>query len=462
MIAKFKGFRSETMQADEKTLDLYIYDVISVWGVSAADVAEALHEAGDVDKINLYINSPGGSIWEGMAIVSLLRRHKAQVNVWIDSIAASMASLIMLVGDTVTMMPGAMVMIHNPSGGICGQARDIKKYACLLDKYTDIGVAMYAARTSQTPEQIREWMDEETWFTPEEAVEAGFADAISDEGEDASLMFDLSHFKNVPSQLKGTNLPWQHAGEWGATVAKYDQTVLEMAAVADFETIESLATAMTKRDRDDVPDGNTSVPSHKENKMDPKLINAMKKAGLVGEEATKHTAEAVLGTWYSMQNREQPEAVDAIVADIEAGAKTPVPDGKLLTTQDEIDKQIADATAEATEAVVKERDAALSAAASETKTIVLDVLARCETAGQPLATAIELVKLDSVESVKDALIAKLCEDRQSVGTDESSQDTAAAAKQKKWQAEFDALGGADKLGCTLEQYIESSMSVLPE
>ena len=182
MTARFKGFRSEVLEAKEargfRFLDLYIYDVISYWGVSAADVAKAIEDAGDVERINVFISSPGGSVWEGMAIYSLLKRHPAHVTVVVDSLAASMASIIAMVGDEIRAMPGAMVMIHNPAANVYGQSKDMKKYASLLDKIKAVAVSIYAKRTGRDAADIEQWMDEETWFTATEALENGFVYVI--------------------------------------------------------------------------------------------------------------------------------------------------------------------------------------------------------------------------------------------------------------------------------------------
>lgn len=483
MTAKFKGFRSEVMEAPEakgfRFLDLYIYDVISDWGVSAADVARAIDDAGDVERINVFINSPGGSVWEGMAIHSLLKRHPAHVTVVVDSLAASMASIIAMVGDEIKVMPGAMVMIHNPLGGVYGQSKDMKKYADLLDKIKAVAVSIYAKRTGRDAADIEQWMDEETWFTAEEALENGFADALDDVEEDdakAIATFDLSGFKNVPESLKGKHLRNGLATSFDV-VARYDQSMLPMVAQAGAEgsrDIESLlelpeiaAALMTKRNRVQ-PDGNSlGHKSQKEkNHMDPKTMQAMREAGLIDGDATKRAAELVLAAWYSVQNREQPESVDQIVADLEAGVQFAVPEGHVLTTQDAIDAQVAAAKAEATAEADKGRTEAITAAVAETKGRIAEILARCQVADLGLEKAADMVKRDlTVEEAKDEMFAELCKIRKPVGVD-SKEGNSKPDPDQKYRAEFDALGGEAALGVTVEQYIATAKEMatcgLPE
>jgi|GEM_PF-1950797 ATP-dependent Clp endopeptidase proteolytic subunit ClpP len=454
MIATFKGFRSEVMQADsEKVLNLYIYDVISVWGVSSADVAEALEDAGTVDRINLYVNSPGGSVFEGLAIHSLLRRNSATIDAYVDSLAASMASVIIMAADKITMMPGSFIMIHNPSGGVYGQAKDFAKYATLLDKLKASSLAIYAKRTKQDREELAKLMDDETWMGPEEAMAKGFADAIDEDGETATAMFDLSGFSHVPETLQHAR---KRGAAWSQEIAEADAVVLSTVAMADLDNFDLLATALSKRDRVQVPDVTSSVQSQKENNMDPKLMSALKKAGMVTEQATSQTADAVVDTWYAVQNRQKPEASDAIISEIEAGVQFPVPAGKLLTTQDEINHQVAEAKAAAVAEETANQAKLADKAIADTKAYVADVLERCITAKQDLRFAIDMVKLESLDSVKDSLIAKLCKDRAPLG-DDAGGDRGKPTPEERFRAEFKAAGGESEVGVTEEQYIRTRL-----
>ncbi len=159
--------------------DVYIYDTIGEdWfgeGVSAKSFAAQLSDL-DVDQINLFLNSPGGAAWDGLAIMNALRRHKATVNVTVDALAASAASVIAMAGDHITMNRGAELMIHDASGWAMGNAQDMRDTADVLDKLSNSYADAYAARAGGDRGVWRDRMTAETWFTAEEAVLAGLAD----------------------------------------------------------------------------------------------------------------------------------------------------------------------------------------------------------------------------------------------------------------------------------------------
>lgn len=158
--------------------DVYIYDEIgeSWWGgISAKDFAAQIADL-QVDQINLMLNSPGGAAWDGLAIMNALRRHKASVNVSVDGLAASAASIIAMAGDHITMNRGSELMIHDASGYAGGNAQVMRDTAAVLDKLSDSYADVYAARAGGDRAHWREQMTAETWFTAEEAVLAGLAD----------------------------------------------------------------------------------------------------------------------------------------------------------------------------------------------------------------------------------------------------------------------------------------------
>lgn len=184
------------------------------WGISAKDVSAALDGLGDdVDEIRVRINSPGGEVWEGMAILNMLRAHKARVVAVVDGIAASAASVIATGCDETVMSPGTQMMVHDASGFCLGQANDMRKMAQALDSVSDSIASIYAESAGGTSAEWRAVMVEETWYTAEEAVEATLADRVAvvpdaggattagaepaadpDEVEDA---FDLSIFNHA-------------------------------------------------------------------------------------------------------------------------------------------------------------------------------------------------------------------------------------------------------------------------
>ncbi len=195
-----KGY---SMKAEEGKAEILLYEVISpYYGVSAKQFHADLKALGEVEQIELRINSPGGSITEGMAIHSILKRQTAKVVAHVDGIAASMASVVAMAASEIVMAEGSYLMIHNPLGAVMGEAKEMRDYADLLDKMKSQLVNIYAKRSKKTPEEIAQLMDDETWFTPDEAVDAGFADRTSAELALAASL-DAKMFNKLPNKLQG-------------------------------------------------------------------------------------------------------------------------------------------------------------------------------------------------------------------------------------------------------------------
>jgi ATP-dependent Clp protease protease subunit len=193
------------IEAKAKKAEIWIYaDIGETWwgdGITAKQFVDELKAAGDVDEILVHMNSAGGLVFDGVAIYSNLKKHPAAVTVEIDGLAASIASLIAMAGNTVTMAENAMMMIHQGMGLAIGTADDMRDYAAKLDKIDDMLVRTYVDNSDRTDEQIREMLAAETWMSAQEALEYGFIDAITEEQRMAAH-FDLSRFKNVPKKLE--------------------------------------------------------------------------------------------------------------------------------------------------------------------------------------------------------------------------------------------------------------------
>lgn len=188
-------FRIEA-KAAEKAADVYIYDEIGYWGVSANDFAVQL-AALDVSTINLKINSPGGEVFDGVAIYNAIKNHPATVNVSVDGLAASAASFIAMAGDTVKMARGSQMMIHDALAICIGNAADMIETAGLLDKISETIASLYAEKAGGTITSWRDAMRAETWYTADEAVAAGLADEAVQPVTDpkaATNQWDLSIF----------------------------------------------------------------------------------------------------------------------------------------------------------------------------------------------------------------------------------------------------------------------------
>jgi HK97 family phage prohead protease len=156
--------------------NVYIYDKIGgSLGVNAKTFAADLADL-DVDTIHLRINSPGGSVFDALAIMNTLRQHPSRVVAHIDGIAASAASVVMLGADEIVVEPGGEVMTHNASTTADGQPTMLRQVATWLERQSDNIADLYAQRSGATREQWQQLMDEETWFYGDEAVQIGLAD----------------------------------------------------------------------------------------------------------------------------------------------------------------------------------------------------------------------------------------------------------------------------------------------
>lgn len=193
---------------DEKTGELTLYGEISNetwWGdeVTPKQFKEELDALGDIDVLNVYINSPGGDVFAGQAIYSMLKRHKATVNVYVDGLAASIASLIAMAGDKVIMPQNAMMMIHSPWTLAIGNAQEFRKIADDMDKIRDSMVVAYKSRSALTNEEILDMMDDEKWLSADDCLEYGFADEIEETKQVAACLDKevLGRYKNTPEGL---------------------------------------------------------------------------------------------------------------------------------------------------------------------------------------------------------------------------------------------------------------------
>lgn len=200
-----RSWFSIRMAADAQQADILIYDYIGFGGVTANDFANELKSI-QAKTINVRLNTPGGDVFDGLAIYNSLKSNAADIHVQVDALAASIGSIIAMAGDTITMAESSFLMVHNPWALVIGNAKDMRDMAATLDKVGGSLAGIYASRAKATTEQAQAWMDAETWFTAEEAKAAGLADVVlsnkqpSDEMQ-AKQQFDLSGYTKVPSAL---------------------------------------------------------------------------------------------------------------------------------------------------------------------------------------------------------------------------------------------------------------------
>lgn len=171
-----KNWYSIQAKADQPA-EISVFDEIGAWGVTAKQFIGDL-KAIDATSIKLAINSPGGSVFDALAMYNALRQHPASVEVTVLGIAASAASLLAMAGDKIIMPENAFMMIHNPINFAYGDSAELRSMADVLDKIGASLVATYALRTGLPEADIQELLDAETWLNAEEAVGLGFADEL--------------------------------------------------------------------------------------------------------------------------------------------------------------------------------------------------------------------------------------------------------------------------------------------
>lgn len=174
-------------KVENGTLVIRLYDYIDgdggYWGISADEFAQAIDNAeGDIERIELRINSGGGSVWDGLALLNTLRDHPAPVKAVVDGVAASAASFIAVACDEVVMMPNSRLMIHDAIARCIGQAIDMRECADFLDDTSDNIAEIYATKAGGTAQEWRSTMTAKgllgQWYSAQDAVDAGLADRV--------------------------------------------------------------------------------------------------------------------------------------------------------------------------------------------------------------------------------------------------------------------------------------------
>ena len=206
--------------AGERIGEVYVYGNIVPYrqddeDTTAMSFKKDLEALGEIDTLNLYVNSPGGSVFQAQAIYSIIARQKAEKNAYIDGLVASAASFLIMAADTIYMPKNATMMVHNPMALVIGNAKDLRREADALDKIRVGMIEAYLAHAGDklSEEKLKELLDAETWLTAEESYSYGFVDELIDAKEIAACVdTDLfSVYKNTPRSLleerrEGVNL----------------------------------------------------------------------------------------------------------------------------------------------------------------------------------------------------------------------------------------------------------------
>ncbi len=191
-----KGTRFEASEKGD-TPTIYLFDEIGYWGVDAASFIDMFAQYKNESALTLKINSPGGSVFEGFTIYNELAQFKGDLTVEVVGMAASIASVIAMAGDKIKISNNGRVMIHNASTFAYGNKFAMQELYDWLDSIDGDMIDIYASKTGGDRKQIENWLDAETWFKGQKAVDAGFADEVTSK-DNARAFFDLSRFKNAP------------------------------------------------------------------------------------------------------------------------------------------------------------------------------------------------------------------------------------------------------------------------
>ena len=181
---------------------------VTWWGdeITPAQFKKDLDALGDVSELEIHINSGGGDVFAGFAIHNMLARHKAHKTVYIDGLAASIASLIAMAGDEIVMPHNSMMMIHNAWAMTMGNAEELRKMADELEKIDGVLRDTYVAKTGLDESEIADMMANETWFTANDALDLGFATSIEDSVQiAASLDYKFyDRYQHIPDNVMKT------------------------------------------------------------------------------------------------------------------------------------------------------------------------------------------------------------------------------------------------------------------
>lgn len=334
-------------------------------GFSALDVANALSEVGRKTAVNVRINSGGGDALEGLAIHSLLTAHKGTVTVFVDSIAASAASIIAMGGDEIVMRKGAMLMIHDPGGITIGNAADHEKTLEALDTIATSMADIYADRAGKSIEDARADMVEEIWLTADEAVSEGYADRTENGSRARNVVpFPYTAYKNAPDRIV-------------ALARKQGWTMKARASMAHSATPEEEDEDMANEKKGGAPNGATE-----DSEFQAKVTAEVERQLKARDDAAKEAAEK------------------------EAAEKT---------------KTASNATAETPEAM------ATRIRAEEQKRMA-DITAACNLAGQPAKAATFIAEGKSLSEVVAALQAGRASGQKPQASSELSNHSTGGAK----------------------------------
>lgn len=241
--------------AVDPATSITIYDQIGAdwWtgeGTTAKRISGALRAIGD-KHATVYINSPGGDVFEGLAIYNLLREHQAGVTVKVVGVAASAAAIIAMAGSRIEVARAGFLMIHNSWTVAIGNQHDMRETADWLAPFDKTQVDIFAARTGESPEKIAKMLDAETWIGGQEAVDTGFADALlpADEVTEAEEAPAAASVRRLENSLRASGMSRKDAAtlisDFKASLRDAAQPEPGQRDAADLQALASKAASLT-------------------------------------------------------------------------------------------------------------------------------------------------------------------------------------------------------------------------
>lgn len=235
-----QGRRFDVHAQDDAT-EIDLYDEIGFWGVSAQQFRDMLPRQG---KVRLRINSPGGDVFDGIAMFNDLLQHDGEIEVMVTGLAASAASIVAMAADRMVMAESAFLMIHNAWTIMLGDRHAMRQVADVLEQIDAGAAKTYAARSNLAQDAVVAAMDAETWYTAEEAQAAGFADAVEPTPEKPQARFDLSAYRHTPKALLDQATPGPK-GDGTPTRRDLERTLTQDAGLSRSQARKLLADGLS-------------------------------------------------------------------------------------------------------------------------------------------------------------------------------------------------------------------------
>lgn len=238
-------------QASATGVELWLYDEIGAYGITAKDFIADLQRLGENEPFTLRLHSPGGDVMAGAAIANAIRRHKGAVTTQIDGLCASIATIVALAGNPVCMAENGIFMIHRAWSAAVGDSDELQNMSETLAKLEKSMIATYSAKTGLAPEKIMELLDQESWLSASDALELGFIDVITQPLKAAASItdFDLRKFRNAPQNLTQENHMKTASPTQTEIEAKADE--LYKAKIDRDQEIDATVAMVLKRDKKD-------------------------------------------------------------------------------------------------------------------------------------------------------------------------------------------------------------------